>query len=263
MKKRLILTISLFLVSLTLVGCNSNQTSNNSAKAENSSLRAENASLKSKESNKTRKEKYSNEDYALMAYLKLQGQTPDELNSNKSNMNWKQNGNKFTIDFGAHSTMMMVTDKQVQVTYDKTTNNGMGQGNGHKVYSKQELADEFGNQKNTLKALKEIINTAKENDNNSTSNNSSTTPSVNNQTTTQSNQNSNTITNSTSSSNTNNTNEEKPLVKNGYTYRPKYNENGQVDAWMVTGPDGRTFGGGDPSPAWQEIESEYNSLNNK
>lgn len=32
---------------------------------------------------------------------------------------------------------------------------------------------------------------------------------------------------------------------------------------MVTGPDGRTFGGGDPSPAWQEIESEYNSLNNK
>ena len=111
MKKRLILTISLFLVSLTLVGCNSNQTSNNSAKAENSSLRAENASLKSKESNKTRKEKYSNEDYALMAYLKLQGQTPDELNSNKSNMNWKQNGNKFTIDFGAHSTMMMVTNK--------------------------------------------------------------------------------------------------------------------------------------------------------
>ena len=260
MKKRLILTISLFLVSLTLVGCNSNQTSNNSAKAENSSLRAENASLKSKESNKTRKEKYSNEDYALMAYLKLQGQTPDELNSNKSNMNWKQNGNKFTIDFGAHSTMMMVTNKQVQVTYDKTTNNGMGQGNGHKVYSKQELADEFGNQKNTLK---EIINTAKENDNNSTSNNSSTTPSVNNQTTTQSNQNSNTITNSTSSSNTNNTNEEKPLVKNGYTYRPKYNENGQVDAWMVTGPDGRTFGGGDPSPAWQEIDSEYNRLNNK
>ena len=65
-----------------------------------------------------------------------------------------------------------------------------------------------------------------------------------------------------SSVNTNN-GQEKPLVKNGNTYWPKYDENGQIAGWMVKGPDGRVRGGGDPSPFWQNIESEYNSLNNK
>lgn len=57
--------------------------------------------------------------------------------------------------------------------------------------------------------------------------------------------------------------QEKPLVKDGQTYRPKYNANGQIDSWQVTGSDGITRTMGDPGPGWQNIESEYNSLNNK
>lgn len=248
MKKKIILTSTVLLVSLSLAGCGSKQTDANSTNAENSSLKAENSSLKAKK-NSVKQAKYSDRDYALMAYLKLQGQTANELNRNKDNMNWKQDDNKFTIDFGAHATVMTVTDKQVQLTYDKATEEGMGQGNGHKVYTKQELAEEFGNQKSTLD---EILDTVNENSNNSS----------NAQSSAQNNQVQNNTANQANNT-TNNSDQEKPLVKNGYTYRPKYNGTGQVDGWMVTGPDGRTFGGGDPSPAWQEIEREYNDLNNK
>ena len=159
----LFVEFGVLLVSLSLADRGSKQTDTNSTNAENSSLKAENSSLKAKK-NSEKQAKYSNQDYALMAYLKLQGQTANELKQNKDNMNWKQDNNKFTIDFGAHGAVMTVTDKQVQLTYDKSTEEGMGQGNGHKVYTKQELAEEFGNQKSTLD---EILDTVNENSNNS------------------------------------------------------------------------------------------------
>ncbi|MGJ3916728.1 hypothetical protein ACLOCA_08980 [Limosilactobacillus fermentum] len=165
----LFVEFGVLLVSLSLADRGSKQTDTNSTNAENSSLKAENSSLKAKK-NSEKQAKYSNQDYALMAYLKLQGQTANELKQNKDNMNWKQDNNKFTIDFGAHGTVMTVTDKQVQLTYDKSTEEGMGQGNGHKVYTKQELAEEFGNQKSTLD---EILDTVNENSNNSSNTQSS------------------------------------------------------------------------------------------
>ena len=97
MKKRIILTSTILLASLALAGCGNNQSTSNSTKAENSSLRAENSSLKAKKSSE-RQAKYSEQDYALMAYLKLQGQTANELNRNKDNMNWSQDGNTYHID---------------------------------------------------------------------------------------------------------------------------------------------------------------------
>ncbi|MEK1301188.1 hypothetical protein HCX99_09730, partial [Limosilactobacillus fermentum] len=165
----LFVEFGVLLVSLSLADRGSKQTDTNSTNAENSSLKAENSSLKAKK-NSEKQAKYSNQEYALMAYLKLQGQTANELKQNKDNMNWKQDNNKFTIDFGAHATLMTVTDKQVQLTYDKSTEEGMGQGNGHKVYTKQELAEEFGNQKSTLD---EILDTVNENSNNSSNTQSS------------------------------------------------------------------------------------------
>lgn len=266
MKKKTVLTIIL-LASLALVGCSNGQSNNRVTKAQNSSLKAENSSLKSKQAS-TKHVKYSNQNYALMAYLKLQDQSAEDLKQNTDNMHWKQDeNNRFTIDFGAHTTVMTVTNKQVQITYDKVTKDGMGQGNGHKVYSKKTLANEFGSQKNVLdEILNTVENASKESDHsNSTSSSQSTQSSTqNNQAETQNNNN-NTVpnqANSTSNSNTSNS-QEKPLVKNGNTYRPKYNENGQVDSWQVTGSDGITRTMGDPSPSWQEIESEYNTLNNK
>lgn len=156
MKKRIILTSTILLASLALAGCGNNQSTSNPTKAEDSSLRAENSSLKTKKSSE-RQAKYSEQDYALMAYLKLQGQTANELNRNKDNMNWNQDGNTYHIDFGAHTTSMTVTEDNVEVTYDKPQGDSMGQGNGHKNYSKHQLAREFGNQKGTIDEILESV----------------------------------------------------------------------------------------------------------
>ncbi|MEZ7281461.1 hypothetical protein [Limosilactobacillus fermentum] len=199
----LFVEFGVLLVSLSLADRGSKQTDTNSTNAENSSLKAENSSLKAKK-NSEKQAKYSNQDYALMAYLKLQGQTANELKQNKDNMNWKQDNNKFTINFGAHATLMTVTDKQVQLTYDKSTEEGMGQGNGHKVYTKQELAEEFGNQKSTLD---EILDTVNKNSNNSSNTQSSAqnNQSQNNTANQANNTTGNTTATTTSSSTTGNT----------------------------------------------------------
>lgn len=187
MKKRIILTSTILLASLALAGCGNNQSTSNSTKAENSSLKAENSSLKAKKSSE-RQAKYSEQDYALMAYLKLQGQTANELNHNKDNMNWNQDGNTYRIDFGAHTTSMTVTEDNVEVTYDDVQGDHMGQGNGHKTYSKQQLAKEFGNQKSVIE---EILSSASQGQ-------SSNGQTNNNQNTAQSTQTSNTNTESQS-----------------------------------------------------------------
>lgn len=267
MKKKTVLTTIILLTCLALVGCSNSQSNNKATKAQNSSLKAENSSLKSKQA-RTKHVKYSNQNYALMAYLKLQGQNAEDLKQNTDDMHWKQDeNNKFTIDFGAHTTVMTVTDKQVQITYDKVTKDGMSQGNGHKVYSKQTLANEFGSQKNVLDEILDTVeNASKESDRSNSMSSSQSTQSstTNNQVETQKNNNSNTVPNQASAVNSNTSNsQDKPLVKDGNTYRPKYNENGQVDSWQVTGSDGITRTMGDPSPNWQEIENEYNTLNNK
>lgn len=267
MKKVLISSLSILLAGILLGGCGNSQGKKQSTENRNSSLKAENSSLKSKQAS-TKHVKYSNQNYALMAYLKLQDQSAEDLKQNTDNMHWKQDeNNRFTIDFGAHTTVMTVTNKQVQITYDKVTKDGMGQGNGHKIYSKQMLANEFGSQKNVLDEILDTVeNASKESDrsNSMSSIQSTQSSTTNNQAETQKNNNSNTVPNQANASNSNASNsQEKPLVKDGNTYRPKYNENGQVDSWQVTGSDGITRTMGDPSPNWQEIENEYNTLNNK
>lgn len=256
MNKKIILTSTILLASLALAGCGNNQSTNSSTKAENSSLKAENSSLKAKKSSE-KQAKYSEQDYALMAYLKLQGQTANELNRNKNNMNWNQDGNTYRIDFGAHTTSMTVTEDNVEVTYDDVQGDHMGQGNGHKTYSKQQLAKEFGNQKSVIE---EILSSASQGQssngqtNNNQNNGNAQGQSADQNTTNDS---------AASSSNADNNGGEKPLVKDGNTYRPKYDENGQIASWQVTGSDGITRTMGDPSPNWQEIENEYNAENGK
>lgn len=258
MEKRIILTSTILLASLALAGCGNNQSTSNSTKAENSSLRAENSSLKAKKSSE-RQAKYSEQDYALMAYLKLQGQTANELNHNRDNMNWNQDGNTYHIDFGAHTTSMTVTEDNVEVTYDKPQGGSMGHDNGHKTYSKQRLAKEFGNQKNVIEEI--LGSTSKEQSSNNQPNNNQ--PNEKEQMTSQNTTNNSAANSENATNNGEQDEQEKPLVKDGNTYRPKYNENGQIDSWQVTGPDGITRTMGDPSPDWQNIESEYNAENGR
>lgn len=105
-----------------------------------------------------------------MAYLKLQGQSVQELKDNMDNMHWTQDGNTYHIDFGAHTTSMTVTKANVEVTYDKPQGDSMGHDNGHKTYSKRQLAEKFGNQKNMIE---EILSSAShsQSSNNSSANN--------------------------------------------------------------------------------------------
>lgn len=161
--KKCLIVIATLCLGLCLTACG-----NNSQSKEHASLEAENSSLKA---NSNRQQtKISNDEYALMAYLKLQGQSVQELKDNMDNMHWTQDGNTYHIDFGDHTTSMTVTKANVEVTYDKPQGDSMGHDNGHKTYSKRQLAEKFGNQKNMIE---EILSSAShsQSSNNSSANN--------------------------------------------------------------------------------------------
>lgn len=94
--------------------------------------------------------KYTDQEYALAAYLKLQDQSANDLQKDVSNMHWKQEGNRYIIDFGAHSTSMTVNSNSVDVIYDDVEGDHMGSGNGHKTYSKDDLAKLIKDQRQTI-----------------------------------------------------------------------------------------------------------------
>lgn len=150
MKKVLGLLTAVFtVVSLTACG----RTSNNSHQAKtNSSLRAENSSLKAESSNRASQKqiKYDDSEYAFAAYLKLQNQSASDIQEDDSNMTWQQQGNHYTIGFGGHTTSMTVNEEDVDVTYDDVEGNHMGNDNGHRTYSKSELAKLIKGQKQTI-----------------------------------------------------------------------------------------------------------------
>lgn len=149
--KKYLITIATICLGLCLTACGNNTNQNK----EHASLEAENSSLKA--SSKRQQIRMSNDEYALAAYLKLQGQTANELKNNEDNMHWDQYGNTYCINFGAHTTSMDVIGSSVGVTYDKPQGDSMGQGNGHKNYSKHQLAREFGNQKGTIDEILESV----------------------------------------------------------------------------------------------------------
>ena len=150
MKKVLdILTVILVAASLTACG----RTSNNSQQAKtNSSLKAENSSLKAESSNRAsqKQTKYNDSEYAFAAYLKLQNQSASDIQANDSNMTWQRQGNRYTIGFGGHTTSMTVNESDVDVTYDDVEGDHMGNGNGHRTYSKSELSKLIKEQKKTI-----------------------------------------------------------------------------------------------------------------
>lgn len=254
MKRTIFIGSAIVLASIMLAGCgnNSSKTSNNSTSSENSSLKAENFSLKARE-----RDNFKDDDYALMAYLKLQGQSADDLNQNKDNMHWQRNGDTYSIDFGAHTTSMKVNKDNVEVTYDDIQNGSMGAGNGHKMYTKQRLAREFSNQKSTIEKILNTVNTNNSSEASSNTNN-------------QGNYNSQNRSNGVSSAQTqadggnvsSSSNGQKSITENGNTYTPKYNDNGQIDSWQVKDSDGITRTMGDPSPFWQQKTQEVQDQGN-
>lgn len=158
MKKSIIITsalMSCFL--LTACGSQSSSSSKQSSSHSNSKVVAKSSSVKHSSSSiaksassHSESQKYTDEEYAMMGFLKLDGQGIDNLlNNSIQNMNWKQSGNTYAIDFGAHTTTMTVNKDSVTVTYDASDSSlgHMGTQNAHKTYTKEELANQFGSDK--------------------------------------------------------------------------------------------------------------------
>ena len=133
MKKTLLLG-TLTVVALGLTACGSTPSghqktssgSSSTKQAQTSSSQTSKATSTSSASSSSQHQTYTDAEYALMAYEKLDGQGMANLHSNSDRMNWYQKDNKFSVDFGGHSTTMTVNNNDVLVAYDSATSNGMG-----------------------------------------------------------------------------------------------------------------------------------------
>lgn len=156
MKKSIVITSALMSCFL-LTACGSQSSSSSKQSSSHSSSKAvaktstsKKQSVASSSSSASQTQKYTDEEYAMMGFLKQDGQGIDNLlNNSIQNMNWKQSGNTYAIDFGAHTTTMTVNKDSVTVTYDAYDSSlgHMGTQNAHKTYTKEELANQFGTDK--------------------------------------------------------------------------------------------------------------------
>lgn len=155
MKKSLVITSALMSCFL-LTACGSQSSSSKQSSSQSSSKAvakistSKKQSVASSSSSSSQTQKYTNEEYAMMGFLKQDGQGIDNLLNNAiQNMNWKQSGNTYAVDFGAHTTTMTVNKDSVTVTYDASDPSlgHMGTQNAHKTYTKEELANQFGTDK--------------------------------------------------------------------------------------------------------------------
>ncbi|WP_270643004.1 hypothetical protein [Limosilactobacillus mucosae] len=155
MKKSIVITSALMSCFL-LTACGSQSSSSSKQSNSHSSNKAvaktstsKKQSVASSSSSASQTQKYTDEEYAMMGFLKLDGQGVDSLLNNTDNMHWTNSGNKYAIDFGAHTTTMTVEKNSVEVTYDDIdeSTHAMGMQNAHKTYTKEELANQFGTDK--------------------------------------------------------------------------------------------------------------------
>lgn len=156
MKKSVVIASALMSAFLlTACGSQSSSTSEHSSshhtssKSVTKSSSSKKQSVASSSSSASQTQKYTDEEYAMMGFLKLDGQGIDSLLNNTDNMHWTNSGNKYAIDFGAHTTTMTVEKNSVEVTYDDIdeSTHAMGMQNAHKTYTKEELANQFGTDK--------------------------------------------------------------------------------------------------------------------
>lgn len=162
--------VILIAILLFIMGMRSNNSTNHQQATQSSSRVSNNhSSASSQSSSQAPQEKFSDEEYELMAFLKLTDDNSDsndqsnEMLQNLVNLDpnekdnavvWHPITNGRRIGFGAHTTELQVNGDHVNVTYDEIEGDHMGEGNGHKTYSKAELAREFKLQKDDIdKAL--------------------------------------------------------------------------------------------------------------
>ncbi|MBW3350575.1 Lreu_0056 family protein [Limosilactobacillus reuteri] len=158
MKKSIVLA-STILVTMSLAACSNQSSSSENTSSSSVKVTKKATSKSSSSSSKTQTDRFNNNEYGIMGYLMLVQRSATELanapkNSNaESGMEIKKNGNVYTLGMLpiGHSVNVIVNNDNVTVKYDENTDgSGMGDKNGSKTYSKQELASKYASQKDEI-----------------------------------------------------------------------------------------------------------------
>ncbi|MGI1803194.1 Lreu_0056 family protein [Limosilactobacillus reuteri] len=158
MKKSIVLA-STILVTMSLAACSNQSSSSENTSSSSVKVTKKATSKSSSSSSKTQTDRFNNNEYGIMGYLMLVQRSATELanapkNSNaESGMEIKKNGNVYTLGMLpiGHSVNVIVNNDNVTVKYDENTDgSGMGDKNGSKTYSKQELTSKYASQKDEI-----------------------------------------------------------------------------------------------------------------
>lgn len=158
MKKSIVLA-STVLVTISLAACGNQSSSSKNTSTSSVKVTKKTASKSSSSSSKPQTDRFNNNEYGIMGYLELVQRSATELanapknSDTESGMEIKKNGNVYTLGMLpiGHSVNVIVNNDNVTVKYDENTDgSGMGNKNGSKTYSKQELASKFANQKDEI-----------------------------------------------------------------------------------------------------------------
>lgn len=158
MKKSIVLA-STILVTMSLAACSNQSSSSENTSSSSVKVTKKATSKSSSSSSKTQTDRFNNNGYGIMGYLMLVQRSATELanapkNSNaESGMEIKKNGNVYTLGMLpiGHSVNVIVNNDNVTVKYDENTDgSGMGDKNGSKTYSKQELTSKYASQKDEI-----------------------------------------------------------------------------------------------------------------
>lgn len=162
---------------MSLAACSNQSSSSENTSSSSVKVTKKATSKSSSSSSKTQTDRFNNNEYGIMGYLMLVQRSATELanapkNSNaESGMEIKKNGNVYTLGMLpiGHSVNVIVNNDNVTVKYDENTDgSGMGDKNGSKTYSKQELASKYASQKDEIDKVIKKYNL----DSNSDTNNS-------------------------------------------------------------------------------------------
>lgn len=176
MKKSIVLA-STVLVTISLAACGNQSSSSKNTSTSSVKVTKKTASKSSSSSSKPQTDRFNNNEYGIMGYLELVQRSATELanapknSDTESGMEIKKNGNVYTLGMLpiGHSVNVIVNNDNVTVKYDENTDgSGMGNKNGSKTYSKQELASKYAGQKDEIDKVIKKYNL----DSNSDTNNS-------------------------------------------------------------------------------------------
>lgn len=114
---------------------------------------------------------FTNEQYAVMAYLKVDGQKVTDLSSVANALTWEHHGNTYRVSLNDKTTKIKVGKTNVKVTYHKLASDGSVAKTSHKTYSKAKLAKQYKANKSDIK---NIVSSAKASNSSSSASSSST-----------------------------------------------------------------------------------------